>query len=283
MASHRIVILVKSFFLRCAVKKVALSHWFVRKARGLGKWFAHWFASLIGCAAFYVVLRIVPDADIPHMVDKINELHLACAGLIGTIFALVLSLSIIPAQRAADAFSPAILTLYRDDMTIKLVSSYLAATAVVSALLGLGWTSGLSPRYTAGFQLLILGTALDAVRWLYRRILDLFNPWVAAGLLRRKIARDIKILNRHVERMANLVRMTQTGSVPAAELNNIRAMIYQRTTGTALRHISLSLDHLLELGVRAIKRQDSYGGAPRSMRWRKWQLFTWTLGVRAST
>lgn len=108
MASHRIVILVKSFFLRCAVKKVALSHWFVRKARGLGKWFAHWFASLIGCAAFYVVLRIVPDADISHMVDKINELHLACAGLIGTIFALVLSLSIIPAQRAADAFSPAI-------------------------------------------------------------------------------------------------------------------------------------------------------------------------------
>src|SRR5260221_8701426 len=258
MAGQRIAGLARIYVFRFAVKKIILCAWFAQRARRIGDGLGDYVASLIGVGAALLCVLVIPDAQIGRIVDRMNELHFACAGLIGTIFTLVLTLSVIPAQRAAEAFSPGVLGLYRDNITIKTVSLYLAAAAIGSAFLGLGWTFGLSPRYTLGFQFVILGTALDAVRWLYRRILDLFNPMVAAELLRRKIEGDIKQFDRYVKRFASLAHMTQIGPLQATRDNLIRSLLYQRS-GRARDHIRSSIDHLLELGIRAIKRQDSYG------------------------
>lgn len=78
-------------------------------------------ASVLVAASFALTL---PEAFLlPNGVLKASEVHLASAGIIGTALALVLSLSIVPAQKAADVFSAAILKLYARDRTMLWVCS----------------------------------------------------------------------------------------------------------------------------------------------------------------
>jgi hypothetical protein len=78
----------------------------------------------------------------------VSEVHLASADIIGTPLALVLSLSIVPAQKAADVFSSAILKLYARDRTTLWVFALLSCAALASLLLGTGWTFSQGARYT---------------------------------------------------------------------------------------------------------------------------------------
>jgi hypothetical protein len=66
-----------------------------------------WFATLVS-VLFAGVFIAFADAS---STLKASEVSLACAQVIGAALALILSLSIIPAQRAAEAFSPAVLML----------------------------------------------------------------------------------------------------------------------------------------------------------------------------
>jgi hypothetical protein len=59
---------------------------------------------------------------------KAEEVNLSSATIIGAALALVLSLSTIPAQRAAEAFSSAILNLYARDRALLLVFLTLVGT-----------------------------------------------------------------------------------------------------------------------------------------------------------
>jgi hypothetical protein len=67
---------------------------------------------------------------------KASEVSLTCAQVIGAALALILSLSIIPAQRAAEAFSPAVLKLYAKDPWLVGAFLTLALTTASSVLLG---------------------------------------------------------------------------------------------------------------------------------------------------
>ena len=66
--------------------------------------------SLIISACFYAL------ADGPDI--KASETHLAAAQIIGAALALVLSLSIIPAQRAAELFSISVLKQFANDRAL---------------------------------------------------------------------------------------------------------------------------------------------------------------------
>jgi hypothetical protein len=76
----------------------------------------------------------------------------------------VLPLSIVPAQKAVDVFSSAILRLYARDRTTLGVFALLSCAALVSLLLGTGWTFSLSARYSLVGQFVLLGASLDSLR-----------------------------------------------------------------------------------------------------------------------
>ena len=117
--------------------------------------------SLAGCLTAAVFTLTLPAIKLlPVGEVSASEVHLACAGIIGTILALVLSLSIIPAQKAADAFSPAILKLYARDKSTLWVFALLCTTALFSLFFGTGWTIGLSIRYGLALQFIFFGFAL---------------------------------------------------------------------------------------------------------------------------
>jgi ABC-type methionine transport system permease subunit len=106
-------------------------------------------ATAIGVLIAVLLMLLAPnEALITHR----SEANLACAAIIGSALALVLSLSIIPAQKAAEAFSPAILKIYAGDRALLFVFLLLSASSMTSILLGTGWTLGLSVRSRSPFN-----------------------------------------------------------------------------------------------------------------------------------
>lgn len=65
---------------------------------------SRWIATVAGLLLAGVFVLTLPDALLTTATLKVSEVHLASAGIIGTALALVLSLSIVPAQKAADVF-----------------------------------------------------------------------------------------------------------------------------------------------------------------------------------
>lgn len=85
-----------------------------------------------------------------------SEVNLTSAVVIGAALALVLSLSIIPAQKAAEAFSPAILRLYAGDRSLLLVFLILVLTTMGSILLGTRWIGVLNAKASISIQFVLL-------------------------------------------------------------------------------------------------------------------------------
>jgi hypothetical protein len=138
-----------------------------------------WIATAAGTAAAGLFALTLPDTKLQQPSFRVSEVHIGCSAIIGTALALVLSLSIVPAQKAADFFSSAILRLYARGRTTLRVFALLSCSALLSVLFGTGWTFSVSSRYTLAGQFILQGASLDALRAFYIRALHLLDPATA--------------------------------------------------------------------------------------------------------
>jgi hypothetical protein len=178
------------------------------KGRSLLTFASKWIATATGLLLAGLFALTLPEAMVTNATLKVSEVHLASAGIIGTALALVLSLSIVPAQKAADVFSSAILRLYARDRTTLGVFALLSCAALASLLLGTGWTFSLSARYSLAGQLILLGASLDALRAFYSRALALLDPATALGLVREECSRYVQRTSASIERLVRIYRLT---------------------------------------------------------------------------
>ena len=172
------------------------------RARRSLSWISRFLATLV---ALIVSAALVTFSSQLIWESPDGGIHFASSGIIATALALLLSISIVPAQKAAEAFSTAILALYKSDRTLVLVFSALSGLAILSLVMGTGWTFGLSTRHAVAVQVVFLGAALDSLRAFYSRSLDLLVPAVALGLVNRRCANSIQSNTRKVERLSRLV------------------------------------------------------------------------------
>jgi hypothetical protein len=138
-----------------------------------------WSATIVALLIFVLFLVIVQDTK----ELKTSEVHLTCAQVIGAALALILSLSIIPAQRAAEAFSPAVLKLYAQDRWLVGAFLILALATMGSVFLGTNLFPRIDPRISIGIQFLLFGVSFDALRIFHGRALDLLIPQTAIQLV----------------------------------------------------------------------------------------------------
>ena len=206
-----------------------------------GRWLAT-IAGLFLAAAFMVTL---PENMIVSL--KVSEVHLASAGIIGTALALVLSLSVVPAQKAADIFSSAILRLYARDRTTLGVFTLLSCAALVSLLFGTGWTFLVSPRYSLAGQLVLLGVSLDALRVFYNRALNLLDPATALSLVSSECERYLTRTSNEIERLVRIHQITNTGD---DEGTAARYLLHSRSNVSAgLNEWTTQLEEFAHKGV----------------------------------
>lgn len=221
------------------------------KGRNLLTFGSRWIATSAGLILAGLFALSLPEGMVTNATVKVSEVHLASAGIIGTALALVLSLSIVPAQKAADVFSSAILRLYARDRTTLGVFALLSCAALASLLLGTGWTFSLSARYSLAVQLVLVGVSLDALRAFYNRALALLDPATALGLVGEECSRSIQRTKAAIERLVRIHRLAATGG-------NIEAFRYTCYSKT---HLPDTLNgwtvQLEEFARKAIARRDT--------------------------
>ena len=183
-----------------------------------------------------------------------SEVNLTSAVVIGAALALVLSLSIIPAQKAAEAFSPAILRLYAGDRSLLLVFLILVLTTMGSILLGTRWIGVLNAKASISIQFVLLGISFDALRQFYTRTLDLLAPETAVRLVLHECSNQIARVKHVVER---LVRVLPGAGREPKQQDVLRAILYTNSQiAGGSRAWTAQLD---EFAHKAIARRDTHG------------------------
>ena len=197
----------KQIMLRLQLSLLSLRNQAHVKGRSVITLASRWIATSAALVLAALFAFSLPEIMVTNATLKVSEVHLASAGIIGTALALVLSLSIVPAQKAADVFSSAILQLYARDRTTLGVFTLLSCAALTSLLLGTGWTFSFSARYSLAGQLILLGGSLDALRAFYGRALALLDPATALGLVRRECNHHIRRIKTAIERLLRIHRL----------------------------------------------------------------------------
>jgi hypothetical protein len=207
--------------------------------------FAATIFAIIVCALF---LLLVQD---PNAL-KTSEVHLTCAQVLGAALALILSLSIIPAQRAAEGFSPAILKLYAQDLWLVAAFLILAATTTLSVALGTNFFPRIDARISISAQFILLGISFDALRLFFERALDLLVPQTAIELVIRQCTKLVNRVSRNVEKLVRLNALASGNSAPA---DVSRAILF--SASQVARLLRFWIAQLDEIARKLIARRDT--------------------------
>lgn len=185
---------LRVFFLMQRVRWKIVAQRYIGRTREFALRFS---ATLISCIPIACLFAFGGESS------KASESHLAAAQIIGAALALVLSLSIIPAQRAAELLSMPILRLYARDTA--LIGAFLVLVASTAASVFLGSLAVEVPfRWAMAVQFLLLGASFDALRRFYSRVLDLLIPSTAIELVVSVCDKLIVQASNAVERLLEI-------------------------------------------------------------------------------
>jgi hypothetical protein len=196
-----------------------------RLSATLRKLALNWVATLLSILIVGVLLAFGdfgPDT-------KASETSLAAGQIIGAALALVLSLSIIPAQRAAELFSISVLKLFANDRALRSAFLVLVFTTMASLLLGTSWTKIISAKVSLSLQFILIGMSFDTLRFFYVSTLDLLAPETAIRRVVQESKKHLKFLGRVADKVV-AIQVAATG-----EASDTDRMIHaQMITGTNL-------------------------------------------------
>jgi hypothetical protein len=214
-------------------------------------------ATIIGLSATLLSLLIAAifysTADQSAASWKASETHLAAAQVIGAALALVLALSIIPAQRAAELFSIAILKLFGKDRALLTVFLVLVAATLTSLLLGSSWLRWLEPKLSLSAQFILLGISFDALRRFYLRTLDMLAPETVINRVLKECDNEIGVVRRAAEKLVD-IQVASTGKASAADQLLHASVIVRSNLPKTMSYWSSQLE---EFAHRFIARRDS--------------------------
>jgi hypothetical protein len=207
-----------------------------------------WSATIVAFLIFVLFVVLVEDTkDL-----KTSEVHLTCAQVIGAALVLILSLSIIPAQRAAEAFSPAVLKLYAQDRWLIGAFLILALATMGSVFLGTNLLPRMDPRISIGIQFFLLGVSLDALRLFHGRTLELLIPQTAIQLVIRECTRLLNRVSRRIEKFVRLQHLAIGKSAPTVAS---RAMYFSASPVSG--SLRFWIAQLGEIAHKLIARRDT--------------------------
>ena len=173
-------------------------------------------ATLLSAVVAVLFMLTADGSDI-----KASETHLAAAQIIGAALALVLSLSIIPAQRAAELFSIVVLKFFAKDSALLSGFLVLVVTTILSLLLGTRWSTSLDSKTSLCIQFVLLGVSFDALRRFYVSTLELLAPESAI----RRIVKETLALSSSVGAFAEktvAIQVAATGATSSVRPDCVR-------------------------------------------------------------
>ena len=209
------------------------------------------FATLVAAC----VILVPPIRAAADQFEPVETVLTGLGATYGTILALALTLSLIPIQRAGEAWSASILRLYRRDRVTHATFVLLGALCVTSFALSVRGPAVVPVSFILAASLALLGFGLDLLRRYHAHICRLLDPQYAveAGLKEAKQAQNR--LNRAVRRNSWLrQRLPFKKRKPAGSRELLESMIYLKFIQENPGILVQPFDDLAEMALRALAR-----------------------------
>ncbi|MGH7793087.1 MAG: hypothetical protein ACREOB_12310, partial [Thermodesulfobacteriota bacterium] len=190
---------------------------------------------------------------------NLDTIFIAAGGMIGTILALVFSLSIIPIQRAVETFTPSITRLYRDDHVTQLIFIALAAFCLLSFIMAIdGIIIGLHGSTLLPIEIVIVAITLDLLRWHYRRISQLLEPSKAIRHLSLRITEYIDQTQRIVSRLAQIQWRTLSAEEKANQSQEQLESVLYKAFHDHCTTVNVWTGELAETALKVVARGETH-------------------------
>lgn len=172
----------------------------------------------------------------------------------GTILALVLTLSLIPIQRAAEVWSSSIVRLYRRDPVTYLTFMSLGVCCTASFLLSVRGLLLVPVSVLMVLSLTALALNLDLLRWYHGHVCRLLDPDHAVGLASEETKRVINRTATQVTRISKLQHdLLDAEQKREVSVEAIESAIYPQMPGYP-SSINSWISDLAEIGIKAVTR-----------------------------
>ena len=211
--------------------------------------------ALFAAGVAAAVILIPPIRTAADRFEPVETVLVGLGATYGTVLALALTLSVIPVQRAGDAWSASILRLYRRDRVTHATFVTLGILCVTSFAFAVHGPTLVPVSYILAASLALLGVGLDLLRGYHAHVCRLLDPLhaVSAGLKEAKNAQDR--LNRTVRRNGWLRhRRPFMTPKPAVSRELIESTIYLKSVPGYPAILVQPLDDLAEMALRALAR-----------------------------
>jgi len=176
----------------------------------------------------------------------------------GTILALVLTLSLIPIQRAGEMWSPVIIRLYRRDTLTHITFIVLGTFCAASFMLAVKGVFGVPTSIIIPIAIVALGLSLDLLRWYHRHVCKLLDPAYAVRTVIINARKIIDQIQGAVAREANLKHGKLTAQQKEeVNLPDVEAAMYPLVSGYP-NAINDWIHDVAEIAGKATSRGDKY-------------------------
>ena len=135
---------------------------------------------------------------------NVDTLFIAIGGMIGTMIALVFTLSIIPIQRAVETFSLSIAWMYRNDRVTQFIYIVLSLFCLLSFVLAIENIFQTKKSLLLPIGIFVVAVTFDMLRWHYRRISQMLTPRDAIERLTSKVYEYINNTQQRVSQFAQI-------------------------------------------------------------------------------
>ena len=208
------------------------------------------FASALA-AALLLIPQLRSIADAFHPLEAILS---QIGATYGTILALVLTVSLIPIQRAAEVWSPSIVRLYRRDPVAYVTFVSLGVLCVASFFLAVRGLAAVPASFVLALSLAALGISLDLLRWYHGHVCRLLDPTHATSLALKQAKQAIDQMKTLVTGMAQLQHQRLSSEQKSeVSLELIESTVYPRIPGYPNSVNSWTHD-LAEIAMKAVAR-----------------------------
>ena len=123
-----------------------------------------------------LIVLVPSNRSVADEFESVETVLTALGATYATILALVLTLSIIPIQRAGEAWSASILRLYRHDWVTYTTFMLLGLFCVTSFLLAVRGLGPMPVNVVLAASFTLLGISLDLLRWYHGHVCLLLDP-----------------------------------------------------------------------------------------------------------
>lgn len=189
--------------------------------------------------------------------QNLSAIYLASGALIGTILALVVSLSILPIQKSVEIFTPSFTKIYRADKGLIVTFLFLSLFCILSFLFSVDNLLKIGNNFLFPIQILILGLSFQCVKYYQYRVSLLLDPQNAIEsfflMSKKNINRASMIINFLTCVMLLLERNVENRGKQSIGL---KSELFGRSA--IIANIVNQVYEVSEISKKAIKRGESH-------------------------